>query len=519
MSQCGDVMQPVATFLGKLLYVYDPKLECTEKNFEEYAKSFNLLETLRSLCNISCQMFPNTGNLPNLGSVPLRHEILFELAYRVIKYCDRLGGQGMNENDLEYALRMCYKLSESTMKYDNNVELIAGIAYRQFVFQEKQLNYFARNYHIYTEIWRNISNAGDVDILSEIESVIGVPFDVALLYAFALLGNKDGHFWLYDDEAIATLNDKTNLGLTVASFKKFIEWSSADYETILSEATCLPPFMLHPIVRTNARPVDNKDEVYMLVSKQYLHDKLTSGLYFTLMDRFNKGGSKNQFKQGFGIAFQQYVGELLRYYFKAWDVVSEIRYKKGKHHFQDTVDWFLHLDDRLIMIEVKQSSIYSKAKRQPTIKGLKSDLQKTIIQGGRQLRTSEDDIKSNRYPELKRFAGVKSFLKLIVVNDAFYVSNFIVKSVMTGELEEVDYQVINVNDLEVLLSNQGAVESLFDILYYKRLNDSEMDFKEYIVKMFKNPTSSVKFLETIWDNFFKKLNLEGVPPLGDTHRV
>lgn len=503
-------MEHVATFLGKPLYVYDPKLECTENDFEEYVRSFSLLETLRDICHMSAQIFPYNGKLPKFGSVPLRQDVLLELAYRVIKYCDQAGGRGMDQKELEYALRMCHKLCDSAMQYNNNVELLVGIAYQQFVFQEKQLNAFARNYYIYTDIWRRAPNVHKIDILSEIEAVIGIPYDEALLFAYALLGSKEGHFWLYDKKTIQSIVKRTNLRLTVDSHKKFIDWCSGDYKTIVDEAILLPPFRLHPIVRTNAKPVEGKDEVYMLLSKQYLHDKLTSGLYFTLMDRFNKGGCKNPFKQSFGSVFQQYVGELLRYYFKTWDVVPEIRYKKRKHHCQDTVDWFLHKNDKIIMIEVKQSSIYSKSKYHPTIKGLKADLQNTIVQGGTQLQTSEDDIRSGKYKELKRFSGVTSFLKLIVVNDAFYISNFVMKSV-AGEGDKLDYQVININDLEVLLSNQGAVESLFDVLYYKLLNDQEMDFKEYITKMFPNATSSVKFLESIWDNFFNALNVGGVP--------
>src|SRR6266567_423909 len=300
----------------------------------------------------------------------------------------------MTVAQLELALRMCHRLNDiaSTREHRNAYEILLYIAYRQFTFQEKNFNNFARNYYLYVHLWQRLTSCQHVDVLSEIDSEIGIPYDFAILFAYAICGNKNGHFWIYDENEIDKLNCKTGLRLTIASHEKFIKWCSADYYTFLAHNTELPPFLRHPIVATHSKPVQNKGDVFVVVSKQYVHDKLTSGLYFHLIDRFNKGGSHNKYKECFGYVFQEYIGELLRFYFKNWDVIREVRYKKGKHHFQDSVDWFVLKDDKVIMVEVKQSSIFSKSKHSPSIESVKNDLNTTIIHATKQLNTSYADI-------------------------------------------------------------------------------------------------------------------------------
>ncbi|WP_243375454.1 hypothetical protein [Geotalea sp. SG265] len=503
-------MKHVANFLGKTIYVYDPQINCTEADLSSFLVQFNRLETLRIICDMSSQLFHGRRNSLTLGNVPVREDVLCDLAYRVLRECNEDNNLEMTAEQLELALRMCHRLNDSasTREHQNAFEILLYIAYRQFAFQEKNFNNFARNYYLYAELWQRVARCQHIDILSEIESEIGIPYDFAILFAYAICGNKNGHFWIYDEKAIDELNCKTGLRLTVAYHEKFVKWCSADYDTILSINSKLPPFIRHPIIATHSEPVQNKGEVFLVVSKQYLHDKLPSGLYFHLIDRFNKGGSNNKFKECFGYVFEEYIGQLLRFYFKNWEVIREIRYKKGKHFFQDSADWFVLKNDKLIIIEVKQSSIFSQSKHNPSIENVRSDLITTILHATKQLRTSHSDIESGKFPELERLSSAKSFVKLIVVNDPFYTSNFIVQCALEDNTVDKDVQIININDFEIMLSNQKDTESLFDILYYKSINEKEMDFNEFIIKMFPHASTTVEFLAPIYDEFFNKLKIE-----------
>lgn len=125
----------------------------------------------------------------------------------------------------------------------------------------------------------------------------------------------------------------------------------------------------------------------------------------------------------------------------------------------------------------------------------------------KQLKISERDIKSKKYQKLLKFRNVKSFLKLIVLNDPLFNANYIVKNLFKDEISDLSFQIININDFETLLSSQRASESLFDILEYKTLNYNEMDFNEYIYRIFPDANSNIEFLEPIFEGFFRKIKV------------
>lgn len=504
-------MKLVGTLHDKQLYVYDPNIKCSEDDFKQFVSQFSRIETLRQICSISSQLFLEGKSIYKIGEVPVREDLLYDFAYRIIKHCDDKTERQMNDGEVELAFKMCYVLNDAeliTKKRRNAFEILTMISYRQFHYQQHNYNNFARNYYIYTNLWYRLPISQSIDILSEVKSEIGMPYEYAILFAYALAGNKNGHFWIYDEKIIEELKNSTGLNLSVDDHSKFVDWCSGDYDGILNQNNQLPPFVRYPIIETKSKPVENNDEVFLIASQQLLHDKLTSGLYFYLMDRFNKGKGKNKFKEIFGLVFQEYVGEILRYYFTAWEIIPEIKYKKMKKNTQDSVDWFLIKDDKLIMIEVKQSSIFINSKYNPSIGGIKSDLRQTVMHGVKQLKTSERDIKSKKYQKLHRFRNVKSFMKLIVVNDPLFNANYIVKNLFKDEISDLSFQIININDFETLLSSQSASESLFDILDYKTLNYNEMDFNEYIYRMFPDAKSNIEFLEPIFEGFFRKIKVE-----------
>ncbi|MBU1370400.1 MAG: hypothetical protein KJ754_02510 [Bacteroidetes bacterium] len=501
-------MELFGTFLGKKLYRYDPNIECTELDFRKYVSHFNRTVTLRDICQISKKLFHSSEQFFLIDTVPVNPDILCDFAYKIIKYCSEKSTQVMTESQMGHALKMCHKLLDVDFVEANKKDAIAlliKLSYRQFIFQTKNFNNFARNYYIYNDLWMRVQHSKRIDILKEIEDEIGIPYNFALFFAYALIGNKSGHFWIYEEKAIEEINEITGLSLTVQFHIKFVKWCSGTFEDILKPKHELPPFVQYPIVETKSKPLVNKGEVFMIISPQFLHDKLTSGLYFRLIDRFRKGNSSNKFKELFGYVFQEYVGELLHYYFHSWNVIPEIRYKKGKGIFQDSADWFVIKDDKLIIIEVKQSSIFLKSKQNPSMDAIISDLRKTVIKAIEQLNITERDIKVQKYTELSIFKNVDSFVKLIVINDPLFNANFLAKTILKNEIEDLNFQIININDFETILSCQSPTESLFDLLYYKSLEDNENDFNEYIYKIFPDAPNNIEFLLPIWEDFFKDI--------------
>lgn len=253
-------MELVGTFLGKKLYRYDPIMDCTEIDFQKFASQFSRVETLREICSISRKLFHSNEVFLYIDNVPANPDILCDFAYRVIKYCNEASTQIMTENQMGHALKMCHKLFDVDFVESENKDataILTKISYRQFVFQQKNFNNFARNYYIYNNLWSRVPRARSIDILTEIEDEIGIPYNWAILFAYALAGNKYGHFWIYDEKAIKEINEKTGLSLTVESHAKFVKWCSGTFKDILSQNSVLPPFVRYPLVETNLKPVAN----------------------------------------------------------------------------------------------------------------------------------------------------------------------------------------------------------------------------------------------------------------------
>lgn len=82
----------------------------------------------------------------------------------------------------------------------------------------------------------------------------------------------------------------------------------------------------------------------------------------------------------------------------------------------------------MILIEVKQSSIFLESKINCKISDIKKDLEKTLAKGVRQLKKTKTDILSKKYKELSKFEHINQFQYVIVTNDRFYYSNYIGKN-------------------------------------------------------------------------------------------
>jgi hypothetical protein len=485
--------------LGKKVFVYDPHIKCTELDFKGYINRFSRIESLRQIGDLSKRLFNSNLMFLKVGEVPYTADILVDFAYKVIKYCSDSSIQPMTNNDIKYALKMCHKLYDvgvSKKEDRNNMALLTKLAYRQFIFQQNKFLNVTRCYYIYSSLWYKVQKASGIDIMTEIEKEIGIPYELALLFTYALLGTENSFFWIYDKNTIQEISDKTGRDLTVKSHEKYVKWCSGSFDDILANTHFLTPFIPFPIIETKLKPLQHKEAVFVAISPQLLFDKLTTGLYFSLTRRFNKGDKNNLFKEIYGHVFQEYVGQLLHYYCSSWKVIPEIMYKK-QGQIVHSVDWLITKDTAMVLIEVKQSSIFLEAKQRPSINLIESDLRKTVFKAIEQLDRTEKDIISKKYKELAEFAGISKFVKIVVINDPLYNANMIVKDVLKNKIRDMSFQIINIGDFETILSCQNPAESLFKIIEYKSLYYNKMDFNEYICHQYPSASTSIEFLRPI----------------------
>jgi hypothetical protein len=401
---------------------------------------------------------------------------------------------------------MCHKLFDKSIKSNEDVfEILMKLGYRQFRYQEPLFNLLARSCYIYFELWNNVPKASDLNVLEEIKNIIGVPYHVAIAFVMALVGNKDGYFFPYSKKELLAFGYALGEELDENCHVRFLKWCSSEYKTYHDHRSFLNPLYLFPIIDTKTKPRNDLENVFIIASYINLYHKITTGIYYCLIDKFNYGSAKNVFKEKYGYVFESYVGILLKEHLKEWTIVPEIRYKKGKN-FIDSVDWLVMKNDKLLLIEVKQSSVFLKSKMLAKLDIIKQDLKKTLIKAVKQLERTYTDIKLKSFPELSQFFDVNEIRMLIVTNDPFYNANSIGKKLIAEEIHKIDfdYDIINICEFETLLDNQLKSESLFDILSYKNLTQKEMDFKEYILEMYPNGIGQMHFLKIYYDKYFSR---------------
>ncbi len=263
------------SFLGKQIHKYDPQIECSEKEFQKVLQHFSRIETLRGICKLSSHLEIGGGDVFQFGSTPVNPEILHFFASHVIRCATDLTKAQMPDSQFEIVLRMCWKLSQEQVLHENYTasELLIRMGYVQFVTQQKRLNSFTRNLYLFTDLWKRVSSAKEIDITREIESLIGISYDFALFFALALTHNKDGHFWAYDQKIIDDLKSKTGLELTVEDHQKFIDWCSGSYEEIIAHSGLISPFLSYPIIESKFKPTSDSGEVYMIVAPNFIFEK------------------------------------------------------------------------------------------------------------------------------------------------------------------------------------------------------------------------------------------------------
>lgn len=339
------------------------------------------------------------------------------------------------------------------------------------------------------------------------EETLGISFDHLFFHAFSVLASDKSYFYKNVSEIEEQVNTRLGLAISEETENAFLAWSAASLDAIRTYQGPLENALHdYPIVETGIIPPGGEKEVYLLITKNCLSLKLAQYLYFDFIDKYSVPGKGNVFKQTYGSAFQEYIGVLLNNHFRSWDVIPEIRYLKKKNQV-DTVDWILRRNDRVVLIEVKQSSVFLDTKISGSLESFKLDCRKTLCKAFAQLNTTRDDINSGAYPELEFLRPIHKVELLCVVADPLYFGNILLPE-LGADFPEM--HVINIADLEDLLEIQKNDQNLHYLLGKKRKRGSlqAMDFKEYNIHLIhgKNQCQS-QFLRNVLEGYFASLGL------------
>ena len=501
----NDMLEYKGNFLGKRILVYDDSERCLENTLINEYRKFDKIQLLRMFSDLSVDIFKGKKDTTTLSGVPVTVDFL--------NYCILTALRTSDGSKTDISLSEIAKILKLSLPWynheihgnvnkDNIHESMIKIAYRQFTYQES-MAVIARSLYIYNILWPSKYNS-KLNINDAFQNTCGISYDKILIFGLSLTGRKESYF--YAGEYKKEFKKIETIDLTDNDFDNFLNCTSMDTNAFTTYNGSLSnPVLKYPILKTDFYPEGINEPAYLILSKACLFNKLVYGLYYDLLEKYAGHDGINEFKTIYGNVFQEYIGVLLKEHFKKWQVISEIKYQKDKNEV-DTVDWFLKRGKNLILIEVKQASIYLSAKNSGNIDVLKRDINQNIIKAVNQLKKTEDDILSREYKELEIFNNSKDFQKLIIIGDPLYYANFIVNSLFNDVLIKEKAHVMNINDFEALLSLQGKHETLFYLLKSKSENNDRLkDFTEFIFEKYGSCHNGNKFLLKEFEKFIKNL--------------
>jgi hypothetical protein len=493
--------------LGKKIYVYDAGEKCPKETLINEYRRFDKIHLLRQFSDLSVQLFGAKSNTLTLSGIPLNVDFINYCILTAIKYSE--GSKTViSTNETVKIMKISYPWYQYELygnSFDNAQEPLVKTAYRQFVYQDSKA-VIGRSIYIFNYLWpiryNNLFNINDAFL-----KVFGISYDKILFYGLALSGMKASYF--YKKPYIQDFSTNTSIDFQEGDFDKFLNFVSMDTKGFTNySGSLLNPVFKYPILRTDFCPDGQDDPVYLHLSQACLFNKLIYGIYFDLLEEYMEQNGKNDFKTIFGYVFQDYIGVLLKEHFKKWQVIPEKKYIKDKNEI-DTVDWFLKRGKNLVLIEVKQSSIYISAKNSGDIEELKKGIRQNIIKAITQLTRTENDILNKKYRELEQFDNIENIQKLIIIADPLYFGNYIVNALFDNILMKTKIHIMNISDFETLLSLKGNRELLFYFLESKAITDNwQKDFSEYLFEKYGKDLKGNRFLIKSFDKYYRSLKIK-----------
>lgn len=482
---------------GKAVHVHHKSLHFKEASIKEFYKSYNTLCTMKRICSLSKQLFMPKGIIEFCG-VPYNDNTICEALILTAKYSASDGPNEPNDQGLEIILRIALGLEESRLSSNlTPVEIAMKIAYDQFRLQESPMNAIGRMWHILNDVWNKVPEQ-KTNPLKAIEEIVGIPYKLVIAFGLALSNCEHGYTFEFTPQEIESMEIAYGIGISAESSKRFLNWISCDIPKYL---TCsIPPvYIRYPILNSGIIPNGFISPLYFTPSPNNIISRISTGIYFDLIDKNNMGGGINQFKIEFGYAFEIYVGELLKESLGSFEIFPEIEYgpKKAK---KKSVDFFIKKGTTLILVEVKQSSVFADAKFTGKREAIAKSFSTNIVKSIAQLRNTEKDIFN--VPELVTFKACSSIIKMVVVADPLYNANSFAKALLLSEnnIDAKDIDFINITDLEIILDLQEESQSFFELLLSKHFTDNDMDFNEYILKTYPNKDRNLRFIKKLYNS-------------------
>lgn len=513
----------ISSIAGKNIITYSSTSDrdYSYKELESFLKRFQLNKALSLINQVSFEFFTQQSRKAIEG--PAISAFAY-IAMTLIEVSNDYRSKVMTKRDLQQAVNMFFGLLDPLYEDDEVIACLLRYGRHQFDFDREKRNALPRTLEIYNKIWPQVNS--HINISEAIQHISGLSLEelLALSYLFTFSSGQ-GTIQSFTNLQILNNNNINSSFLELLSKDKqnaFLNWVSCEYAKFRQElevsSTPSPifkkfrfnPLFNFPVINPDRKLIQGESKVSIIPLPQLLYERVSRGLYFDLTSYFSIPNKKgNQFRDKFGVVFQEYIGNLFKTSTNQVEVLSEWMYSKSAKH---TPDWILIKNDYAILVEVKQSGLFLEAKTWGNLETVKQNLRKSIGSAVEQLWNFERDLQSDNYSELTILSHIKCIEKLAVTYDRSYFLNSIIRDLIRQEQpilpQKYHWHIISVDELERVL---GLVEvDLFQLLENKRLDPEGdvMDFRDYIGRLYSGSTNNNIFLDSIQRDFFAAYGID-----------
>lgn len=499
------------TLLGKPMMVTTDASVTTLAQLRSHIGQFNACWFLRRIGELS-RLFGKSSAVSVEGVAVTLHSLPYLALLSVEESSDDVP-RVPDLVDVAEAARLFNGMREPDFTSDGRdsrvFEFMLRMGYSQLVGQSDRRGLIARTWMLYHDLWPEVGEAKGFDVVAAIQAETGLALRQLMMFGFAYSGHGEhGHMVPYSPESLEKLPKE--LGAGPAQQERFLRWVTATYSELRElGARSLPnerydkyrlsPLVLKPVVKPDRPPEPGTENVRLVPVPAYLLRRVTDGLYHALATASDRGERTNPFRGAFGHVFQAYVGQLLHAGAGGANVLPEWEYGP-KDRRRATPDWLVLNADRLLVIEVKQSALTLNTKMIAQLDMVSSDLQRTLVQGARQLLKFGRDVKA-RSRGLEKLRGVQHIELVLVTHDELPWANWVIRDKVAEVVPgATDIHFCSIDDLENLQRYCWG-ESPFDLLNKKRrsAHSRHRDFTEWLFELGDPPVGAHPLLAQKFD--------------------
>lgn len=466
--------------------IYQPPLHYSRKQIKKFFSQFSFLHVAKLICALAKNL--SQKNTDVYDGVSYGNETLCKAFYLAIKYASN---SVQEENQIPTKKHIKTILSIAADEVDNEFNLIVSVNHQ---ICENYANQIARTWCIFHELWPLKYNTNPLDY---IENIVNVPYILILGFSWSII--QDGH--TFECKEHKGFEQKLGTKVNEKWCENYLNYFSCSRNLWVSKS-CPPTYISKPILDSGEIPTGKNSKVYFIPSAKNLITRVTTGLFYDLSDRYNnKAGHGNTFKSQFGKVFEQYVGKLFKFHLDSSFFISEEIEYGEKIKRRKTTDLLIRHKDSLILIEIKQASLYAKALYEGKEEDIKKDLKRNIGEAVNELIKTENALNEG-HEELKKFCGCSKIFKLIVLNNSLHLANNYCKDLLVNEVDLSSTSIINIYELETLLDIQQPTQSLFEMIEEKEKKYPNHSFKDFIARAYPNTKKTGKFINKYLDEVF-----------------